>query len=82
MDKKNNLTHHHGWIEVVATARYIVNNTAPGDYCYMSEDSIEAMKALASITFIQANFMAKAMRDAIECETGLEKYAEEAQAAL
>lgn len=82
MDKKNNLTKRFDWIEVVATASYIVNTTAPGDCCYMSADSIEAMKALASITSVQATFMAKAMRDAIECEKDLEKYAKEAQARI
>lgn len=75
MDNKNlNLTNWFDWIEVIATARYIVNNTAPGDCCYMSADSIEAMKALASITSVQATFMAKAIEIALDVEKHLAEF--------
>lgn len=68
-----------GWIEVIATARYIVNSTAPGDCCYMSEDTIEAIKLLAEITQIQSLWMAKALIDAKKIEKDIEE-AKEAQA--
>lgn len=67
------LTNWYGWVEVIATARYIVNNTAPGDCCYMNEDSIEAMKLLASITPLQSAHMARALREAIQEEKELEE---------
>lgn len=74
MDNKNlNLTNWRDWIEVIATARYIVNNTAPGDCCYMSEDSIEAMKCLAKLTSIEASYMAHALEKAIKAEKHLEE---------
>ena len=38
--EKTPLTNWFGWAEVVGTARFIVNSTAPGDCCFMSEDSI------------------------------------------
>lgn len=68
-----------GWIEVIATARYIVNSTAPGDCCYMSEDTIEAIKLLAEITQIQSLWMARALIDAKKIEKDIEE-AMEAQA--
>lgn len=68
-----------GWIEVIATARYIVNSTAPGDCCYMSEDTIEAIKLLAEITQIQSLWMARALIDAKKIEKNIEE-AKEAQA--
>lgn len=73
--KKLPLTNWHNWIEVIATARYIVNSTAPGDCCYMSEDSIEAMKALSQLTALQASYMAEALQRATEAEKSLEEYA-------
>ena len=82
MDKTKKLTNWHNWIDVIATARYIVNNTAPGDCCYMSEESIEAMKLISQITSIQASYMAEALQRAIKAEKDLEKYAKEAQVAL
>ena len=76
---KFSLTTMEGWIEVIATARYIVNSTAPGDCCYMSEDTIEAIKLLAEITQIQSLWMAKALIDAKKIEKDIEE-AKEAQA--
>lgn len=68
------LTNWSGWIDVIATAKYIVNSTAPGDCCYMSEDSIEAMKALSQLTALQASYMAEAVQRATEAEKILEEY--------
>lgn len=84
MDNKNlNLTHWHDWIEVIATARYIVNNTAPGDSCYMSEDCIEAMKCLAKLTSIETSYMADALAKAIKAEKDIEEVLQRrAEAAL
>lgn len=77
------LTNWHNWIDVIATARYIVNTTAPGDCCYMSEDSIEAMKCLANLTSIEASFMADALQRAIKAEKDLEEVLQRrAEAAL
>lgn len=58
------LTNWFGWAEVVGTARYIVNSTAPGDCCFMSESTIETMKQLAELTPMQQAFLAKAMQEA------------------
>lgn len=68
MDNKIDLTNWRDWTEVIATALYIVNSTAPGDCCYMSEDSIEAMKCLAKLTAIEASYMANALVKAIRAE--------------
>lgn len=76
---KKSLTTLEGWIEVIATARYIVNSTAPGDCCYMSEDTIEAIKQLAEITSIQSLWMARALQEAKKIEKNIEE-AKEAQA--
>lgn len=83
MDETMKLTNWHNWIDVIATARYIVNTTAPGDCCYMSEDSIEAMKCLANLTSIEASFMADALQRAIKAEKDLEEVLQRrAEAAL
>lgn len=64
MDKSLPLSNWFGWAEVVGTARYIINSTAPGDCCYMSEDSIETLRKLAELTPMQQAFLAKALQDA------------------
>lgn len=73
------LTNWFGWAEVVGTARYIVNSTAPGDCCYMSEDTIETMRRLAELTPMQQAFLAKALQDAESLQANIDK-AEEARA--
>ena len=73
------LTNWFGWAEIVGTARYIINSTAPGDNCYMSEDTIETMRMLAGLTPMQQAFLAKAMQDAEELQAKMDK-AEEARA--
>jgi hypothetical protein len=73
------LTNWFGWAEVVGTARFIVNSTAPGDCCYMSEDSIETMKQLAELTPMQQAFLAKAMQEAEKLQAEINT-AEEARA--
>lgn len=65
---KFSLTNWFGWAEVVGTARYIVNSTAPGDCCYMSEDTIETIKKLAELTPMQQAFMAEALQKAEQLE--------------
>lgn len=73
------LTNWFGWVEVVGTARYIVNSTAPGDCCHMSEDTIETMKQLAALTPMQQAFLANALQDAESLQANIDK-AEEARA--
>lgn len=73
------LTNWFGWAEVVGTARFIVNSTAPGDCCYMSEDSIETMRKLAELTPMQQAFLAKAMQEAEKLQAEINT-AEEARA--
>lgn len=68
-----------GWAEVVGTARYIVNSTAPGDCCFMSESTIETMKQLAALTPMQQAFLAKAMQEAEKLQEQINT-AEEARA--
>lgn len=73
------LTNWFGWTEVVGTARYIVNSTAPGDCCFMSEDTIETMRRLAELTPMQQAFLANALQDAESLQANIDK-AEEARA--
>lgn len=73
------LTNWFSWAEVVGTARFIVNSTAPGDCCYMSEDSIETMKQLAALTPMQQAFLANAMQEAEKLQEQINT-AEEARA--
>lgn len=73
------LTNWFGWAEVVGTARYIVNSTAPGDCCFMSESTIETMKQLAELTPMQQAFLAKAMQEAEKLQAEINT-AEEARA--
>lgn len=73
------LTNWFGWAEVVGTARYIVNSTAPGDCCFMSESTIETMKQLAELTPMQQAFLANAMQEAEKLQEQINT-AEEARA--
>lgn len=73
------LTNWFGWAELVGTARYIVNSTAPGDKCYMSEDSIAMINQLAELTPMQQAFLAKAMQEAEKLQAEINT-AEEARA--
>lgn len=73
------LTNWFGWAEVVGIARYIVNSTAPGDCCFMSESTIEAIKKLAELTPLQQAFLANALQEAEKLQAEIDK-AEEAQA--
>lgn len=73
------LTNWFGWAEVVGTARFIVNSTAPGDCCFMSESTIETMKQLAELTPMQQAFLAKAMQEAEKLQAEINT-AEEARA--
>ena len=77
--EKTPLTNWIGWAEVVGTARYIVNSTAPGDCCYMSESTIETMKQFAELTPMQQAFLAKAMQQAEKLQAEINT-AEEARA--
>lgn len=77
--EKTPLSNWFGWAEVVGTARFIVNSTAPGDCCYMSEDSIETMRKLAELTPMQQAFLAKAMQEAEKLQAEINT-AEEARA--
>lgn len=77
--EKTPLTNWFGWAEVVGTARFIVNSTAPGDCCFMSEDSIAIIKMLAELTPMQQAFLANAMQEAEKLQEQINT-AEEARA--
>lgn len=76
---KSPLTNWFGWAEVVGTARFIVNSTAPGDCCFMSESTIETIKKLAELTPLQQAFLANALLEAEKLQAEIDK-AEGAQA--
>jgi hypothetical protein len=63
MDKKLNYEINHPcfWADLVGEARYIVNSTAPGEYCYMSESSVDLFRKLTVLTAEQMFQLAKAM---------------------
>lgn len=78
MEQHLPLTNRFGWAEVVGTAKYIINSTAPGDCCYMSEDTIETLRRLAELTPMQQVFLTKALQDAESLQAQIDK-AEEAR---
>ena len=63
MGKKLNyeINHPYFWADLSGTARYIVNSTAPGEDCYMSESTIDLFKKLTTLTAEQMFQLAKAM---------------------
>ena len=64
MDKNLETNNMFFWADVVGTARYIINTTAPDDKCYMSQNSIDIFKKIAELTPLQILYIAKAIEEA------------------
>lgn len=84
MDKTQNfeVTNPFFWADLVGTARYIINSTAPEDSCYMSETSIDLFKKIAELKPVQLAYISSALRKHEQDEALYLLGAKGAQAAL